>query len=177
MSVKKLLKFLDMPNICEDWSGEERRELANTVIEGYEADEESRSTWLKVNKTAMEVIKYIEENPDSEEKDFPFRKSCKVIYPLLYPAGVSLAARLTSHIVTNDKCVEFATNGLTNPQTEARVDAVGRYMNWELLIENKSWCMDMHKVLTETSFWGMSFIKIFRDHVEDVNKVNGRYGN
>lgn len=105
----KLFKMIAAKNAAELIDEEQRKEIAQLVVKGYEVDEASRSQWLTINQEAMKIIKHCED--DSANKNFPFHGAAKVVYPLLAPAVMQLAARMSTHIVSNDKVCFFATLG------------------------------------------------------------------
>lgn len=115
-SINKLLKILKSKNVAEDLDEDKCDDIAQDVILGYNIDEDSRATWLETNQEAMRIIKHCEDDLDGGDKDFPFHGAAKVIYPLLAPAVIQMAARMSTHIVQNDKVCEFAVLGPDQPE-------------------------------------------------------------
>ncbi len=107
-SLDKLLKYVSMSNIAEALDDEKLSQIADDVIKGYEIDEDSRKDWLEINKQAMDIIK---NKDDSTNRIKLYEGQCKLLFPLLAPATIQLASRLITHIVRNDKTVEFKVLG------------------------------------------------------------------
>lgn len=206
--LKKLIKAV---NVAEDMEADDRYEIAVRVCRGYDIDEDSRHKWLKMNESAMQIINFEEMN--DERKDFPFKNACKVVYPLLAPAIINLASRLSTVLVRNDKVVEVKVSGnkarqkatqVVNQQVQQsavaaaaqdsgqpppppgqvvsqsatqddpvilRGERISEFMSWERLIESPTWVLDMHKVCTIVSSWGVGFTKTYRDFIADVNVI------
>src|ERR1044071_6290808 len=107
-AVDKLLKFLNTVNIASLLDEDQLRTIANDVTVGYEIDQDSRIEWLDRNLEAMDIIHQCEKGVESRELS-------KVIYPLLAPAVIQLASRLSQHITRNDRVAETMVLGEDKP--------------------------------------------------------------
>lgn len=120
--IDTLLKLLASPNIAEELDEERRQEIADDVILGTEIDEETRETWLQNNLQAVKIIEQEGENASGTDL---YEGQCKVVYPLLAPAIVQLAARLSTHTVRNNRTMECAVLGpdkqIPDPKDVARI--------------------------------------------------------
>lgn len=168
MSATTLLKILESYNVSENMSDEERRNIALQVIRGYDIDCKSRSDWLEINDRAMDIVH--QTGDWAKDKDKPFEKSCKVIYPLLAPAIIQSAARLIPHLSRNGKSVEVAKFG-EDPQglIGLRSDRVSSFMNWQICIDS-DWLMQSHKLIHILTSWGVCFRRVFYDRIEERTK-------
>lgn len=186
-SLSKILKFLSDKNIAESLDAEQLKQIAEDVIKGYQIDEHSRADWLAANQEAMRIIK----NEDTkEERNGLFEGQANLVFPLLAPAIIQLAARLITHIVRNDKTVEFKILGEDTPVTQqgmqqspdgqqqmAQQPVPGKFvkqekakkvsglMNYELLVESKTWLKDTHKAMSVLAGWGVAFKQVYYDYV------------
>lgn len=174
-ALDKLLQYLTTKKNVAEYIDEDRcKEIADDVVNGYEIDDKSRQNWLNVNKEAVKIVKYAEENEMDGDKSFPFAKSAKVVYPLIAPAGIQLASRLIQHVVRNDKVVECVVLGedqpMIDPQTgqftgqyvkESKAKRVSDYMSYECLIESDTWLLDQHKLLSILVYWGVAFKEVY----------------
>jgi len=107
--IDKLLKLITKRNLAEDLPEERQTEIARDIISGYKVDDKTRQDWLSVNREAMRIIKHCEE--DGGGKVDLFEGQCKIIFPLLAPAIIQLASRLSSHTVRNGRTVECTVLG------------------------------------------------------------------
>jgi hypothetical protein len=181
-SIDKLLKYLKSYNIADMLDEEDQKEIARDVVEGYQIDEESRAQWLEMNRQAMAMIKTAErDDSKSSHKDFPFKGSAKIVYPLIGPAVIQMASRLIQHLVRNGKIGECDVLGpdqpMQNPQTgqptgtgikEAKAKRITDYLCYEKLVESNSWLPDMHKLCHILSSWGMAFKENYYDPVTET---------
>jgi hypothetical protein len=178
-AIDKLLKFLNSTNVAEFLDDDEKRQIVQDVILGCQVDEDSRLDWLETNLEAMKVIKHCEEAFNDPNKDFPFPKSAKVVYPLLAPAVIQLASRMCQSIVRNDKVVEIAVVGENEPievapgmmihPKEKKAQRVEKFLNYEFLLESDEWLKDTHKLFHIVASWGTAFRQVYYDPVRKKN--------
>lgn len=179
--IEKLLKFLHVKNIADELTDEECSSIADDVILGFNIDEDSRTSWLETNKEAMEIIKHCE-NDQGVTRDFPFSDSSKVIYPLLAPAVIQMAARMSTHIVNNDQVCGFAVLGTDQPEMvqdpqsgqqiptgkgikEAKAERLTKYASYIFLKKSKTWLKDTHKLMSIVASWGTGFRQVTYDPI------------
>lgn len=184
-SIDKLLKYLSVKNIADELDEDRCNEIAKDVILGYEIDEDSRTIWLETNKEAMEIIKHCEASNDTD-RDFPFEGSAKVIYPLLAPAVIQMAARMSTHIVQNDKVCNFTVLGPDQPEMtqgpaqpgqppqqiptgkgikQAKAERLTDYASYVFLKKSKTWLKDTHKLMSIVASWGTGFRQVTYDPI------------
>lgn len=176
-AVDKLLKLLKQKNIADMLEEEEKKQIIDDAIRGYEIDDDSRQIWLEANQKAMEIIKHCEEREG--EKDFPFPKSSKVIYPLLAPAVIHLASRMCQAIQRNDKVLECTIIGDNDPLEVApgmniypkqiKCDRIEKFLNYEFLLESDTWLKDTHKLCHIVASWGTGFRQVYYDPITQRN--------
>lgn len=184
-SIDKLLKYLAVSNIAKELDEEKCAEIAKDVVLGYQIDEDSRTVWLETNKEAMKIIKHCES--DDEVRDFPFQGSAKVIYPLLAPATIQMAARMSTHIVQNDRVCNFAVLGPDQPEMtqappaqpgmppqqvptgkgvkQAKAERLTDYASYVFLKKSKTWLKDQHKLCHIVASWGTGFKQVTYDPI------------
>lgn len=175
-ALDKLLKYMNSKNVAEFLDDKQLQDIADDVILGYQIDDDSRQQWLETNQNAVKLIKHCE---DGETRNFPFEDSAKVIYPLLAPAIIQLASRMTTHITRNNKVAECAVLGKDSPAMDQqtgqpipghfvkqdKAKRVGDYLSYELLIESKTWLKDDHKLCSIVAGWGIGFKQVYYDYI------------
>ena len=163
MSINKIVSLLKSDNIADDLADDELQKIADDVIIGYEVDEDSRADWLETNKKAMSIIKHCEDSDGSDiTRDGPFTDSSRVIYPLLAPAVIQMAARIIPQIVKNGQVCLFKVLG-PDPDGSKELSA-GRmtdYASYAFLTESKTWLKDTHKLCAIMSSWGTAFRQVY----------------
>lgn len=185
--IDKLLKFLDSQNVAEvlgdskdGVAKEDRlRQIGEDVYTGYEIDASTRERWLRANKEAMSIINTLESDNDTT-RDFPFKNACRVVYPLLGPAVIQMAARMTTHVVKNGRVLECAVLGKDSPEIDpvtqqptgmgikaAKSKRVTDYMNYKILIKSKTWLTEEHKLNSIVASWGTGFKRVKYNYITD----------
>lgn len=176
-SIDKLIKLLNSSaNLAENLDDETRLSIAQDVVEGYEIDLDSRKDWLEINQKALALAKTEETKSESASRDFPFDGASKVIYPLIGPAIIQLAARLSQHIVRNGRVAECTVLGQDqpqiNPQTgqptgegvkELKAKRITDWYSYKLLVESDSWLPDQYKLCSMLVAWGIAFKETYYD--------------
>lgn len=166
--IEKLLKLIDSKNIAENMDLQERNEIAQMVIKGYDIDCISRKEWLDVNKRAMDIVH--QSGEIAQVKNEPFKKASRVIYPLLSTAIIQLAARLIPHLVRDKKALDIAVQGEDPLEIiNARAKRVSDYMNYQLLLDTK-WLLNSHKLVNILAAWGICFRQVYFDTIERKTK-------
>lgn len=169
--IDKLLKYLNSDNVADELTEEQSKQIAEDVLTGYEIDEDSRSNWLETNKSAMMIIKHCEDQQSDQVRDFPFQDSAKVIYPLLAPAVIQMAARMCTHIVQNDQVCKFKALGPDLDGAKAALATkLTNYASYSYLLESKTWLKDTHKLCMIMSGWGTAFRQVYYDRVTKRDK-------
>lgn len=181
-AVDKLLKFLNSKNVADLLDDEDVAKIVDDVIVGYDIDEDSRRNWLTANQEAMTLIKVADQGADRSDKEFPFYKSSKVIYPLLTNAIIQLSSRMNQHTVRNGRVAECTVLGQDEPEVdpqsaqptgrgvkEAKAKRVSDFMSYEYLIESDTWLLDDYKMDTICAAWGVAFKECYYDPVTKSN--------
>ena len=163
MSIEKLLKFTELPNIAEILNEDRLKEICENITHGYDIDLASCEDWIKMNKEALDMI----EAKVNMEHTENYAHS-RVIYPLLASATIQLASRLIPHLVRNNKVVECAVLG-PDPQgiKSAKAAAISDFFSYDLLVDSDSWLKEAHKLIQMMCAWGTAYKKLYFDDSRD----------
>ena len=163
MAIDKLIKYINADNIATLLSDEQLVEIAQNAQHGFDIDENSCESWIKMNKDALKMIKA--ETSSEHTKSYAHSK---VIYPLLTSATIQLASRLIPHLVRNNKVVECAILGPDPDGLKAqKAEQLSNFFSYELLIDSDSWLKESHKLLHMVSAWGTGYRKLYYDVNQD----------
>jgi chaperonin GroES len=158
--IDKLLLLVDKINIAEKIDEEKLKQIGEDVVTGYEIDRDSRREWEKRCEEAIKFCKQIVKN-----KNFPWKDSSNVVYPLLTIAANAFAARTYPEIVKDgDKLVKFNISG-EDPENakQIRANRLSAYISWQLLVQGDSWETDLDKLLHQLPIVGTCFRKQYYD--------------
>ncbi|MDB6036000.1 MAG: hypothetical protein JWM16_6338 [Verrucomicrobiales bacterium] len=155
-----LMKLINEPNIVTRLPPEKLSEIADRVCSEYEIDDNSRETWMDINKSAMDLAMLVA----GETKTYPFDKASNVKYPLLTTAALQFSARAYPAIVPGERVVKCKTNGKDPDGSKAkRAERVSEFTSWQLLEEMPEWEPDTDKLLVILPIAGCVFRKKYWD--------------
>lgn len=178
--IDKLLKFLGSKNVAEFLDEEQRKQIAEDVVIGYQIDDDTRQDWLEVNRKAMELVKNTDALLEKVSKSVLFNKQAQVIFPLIAPAVIQMSSRLNQHLVRNGKVAEVKVLGKDQPLPElqdpsiqspmgykqAKARRLSEYLSYKLLIDSDTWLTDQHRLNQIVSGWGTGFKQVYYDEAK-----------
>jgi chaperonin GroES len=145
-------------NIANDLAEDKLIKIGNQVVQGYEADRETRKPWEKDLKQWSELALQV-----SKVKTFPWPNAANIKYPLLATAAMQFAARAYPTLVPSDarvvKCRIIGTD--TDGTKTDRARRVSTYMSYQLLDLMEDWEEEMDKLLITLPIAGTCFKKTF----------------
>lgn len=156
-----LKKLLETDNIAELLDQSERNSVAESIKKGYEIDKKSMSDWLDLTNDALKLFRQTK-----EFKNFPFDGAANVKYPLITKAALETGARLFSEIISGDKIVKFKVVGKDlDFQKDHRITRLSKFMNYDLLFQQKTWTRETDKILHMSPLIGIAFRKTYYDAI------------
>ena len=153
-------------NIAKKLTDEQLTKIGADVVEGYQADEDSRKEW-KTNleewtKTALQI---------SDKKTFPWPNASNIKFPLLSTAAMQFAARAYPTLVPADgKIVKCRVVG-SDPTGEKtnRAIRISKHMSYQVLEEMEEWDEQMDRLLITLPIAGTVFKKTYYDPEKQRN--------
>ena len=153
-------------NIASKLTDEQLKKIGSDVVEGYQADEDSRKEW-KTNleewtKTALQI---------SDKKTFPWPNASNIKFPLLSTAAMQFAARAYPTLVPADgKIVKCRVVG-SDPTGEKtnRAIRISKHMSYQVLEEMEEWDEQMDRLLITLPIAGTVFKKTYYDPEKQRN--------
>jgi len=153
-------------NIAEKLSDEDLITIGSDVVEGYEADEKSRSEWKENleewTKTALQI---------ADKKTFPWQGASNIKFPLLSTAAMQFAARAYPTLVPSDgkivKC-RIVGSDPTGEKTKRAV-RVSKHMSYQIMEEMEEWDEQMDRLLITLPIAGTVFKKTYFDSEKQRN--------
>lgn len=157
----------DNVNLASKLEEEELHKIGTQVVEGFNADDASRSDWKRNledwTKLALQV---------AEKKTFPWENASNVKFPIVSTAAMQFAARAYPTLVPSDgKIVKCRTVG-SDPTGEknARAIRISKHMSFQILDEMEEWEEEMDKLLLALPIAGTVFKKTYYDSDLGRNK-------
>jgi chaperonin GroES len=144
-------------NLTHMFDEEYLTRLGNQIKEDYNADEDSRSEWLKTYEKAMKIA-----NQVYEEKSFPWEKASNIRFPLITIGAMQFHARAYPALLPSKGVVETGTIGIDMDGTKGLLaKLVAAHMNYQFQFEIKDWEEDMDKLLITLPITGCEFKKTY----------------
>lgn len=156
--------YIESVNLAEKLDEDELQKIGQDAKEGYEADEKSRSDWLKAAEKWTELAKLT-----VKAKSFPWTNASNVKYPLLATAAMQFAARAYPSLLPSDGQVVASRIVGKDPQGDktAIAEAVSMYMSYQLLEEMDGWEEEMDRLLIMLPIVGTMFKKTYWDSLNE----------
>lgn len=137
--------------------------LADSVVEGYNADCLSRADWWLLVSKSMDIAKQV-----WEEKQDPFPKASNVKFPLITQAIIDFASRQYPQLIQNDRVVRMAVTGSDPDDTKyLKGERVCKCMNAQLLGASCNWEEETDKLLHVLPMVGTCFRKVYYHLFDD----------
>lgn len=146
-------------NIAEFLDKDTLNKIGAQVVQEYNADESSRSDWLKRYKRNLELATQTE-----EIKSHPWPNASNVKYPLLLNAGLQFHARAFPALIpgagiVTGKVIGKDEMGIKKVQAER----IAAHMSYQLTDEMTGWEEGMDRLLITLPFTGTEFKKTYFD--------------
>lgn len=146
--------------------------IGTQAHQGYQDDLSTRQKWETNNKEIDKLM--LQEN---EAKNYPFPNCSNVKYPLITEAVLQFSARAYPTIINNGNIALMKTIGRDeNDAKRARGERVAKDLNFQITEEIDDWDAGMDQLLTALPKDGVTFKKIYRDHVENKTCVDIVFG-
>lgn len=137
------------------------------ILQGYQADEDSRSEWMQQNVTWINqaLLK-------SSPKTFPWPKASNVKYPLLSTAAMQFSARAYPALVPSDGKIVKTRHIPYDPQgtIAEKADRIAKHMSYQIMCKMPGWEQDMDKLLMTMAISGICFKKTYHDDIEGIHR-------
>jgi chaperonin GroES len=146
-------------NLTDRFNDDDLTAIGGLVYEGYQADEASRSDWLRRNEAGMDFAMQV-----VKDKNWPWQGCSNVIFPLITIAALQFSSRAYSNIVSGTDIVKCRVPG-EDPSgaLTARSVRISKHMSWQVLEQDASWEEQHDRLLINDCIVGTAFIKAYFD--------------
>ena len=153
-------------NLAPELSDRKMQELSKVVRDRYEVDRESMKAWFGVMEKGLDLAAMTK-----GDKNYPYKNSSNIKYPLVTSAALQYNARAYPAIVPSGDPVQCQVHG-EDPQglKAARADRVGRFSSYQLKTKSPRWETDTDRLLFVGPIVGTMFRKWWFDPATQVMK-------
>lgn len=138
--------------------------IGSHVVNEFELDKESRSTWEKRVESAMMLALQV-----AETKSFPWQGASNIKFPLVTIAALQFHSRAYPALIPSSDLVKMNMDYAddTPPEQFESNKRVEKHMSFQLLKEDENWEAEMDKVLISVPIVGCAFKKTYWDFNEN----------
>jgi hypothetical protein len=145
-------------NLAEYLGDEELSDIAERVIEGFEADRDSRSEWDETLTRGLDLL-----GLKFEETGTAFDGSCAATHPLIIESAVKFQSKASQEILPANGPVRTQIIGDPDSQIVQQSNRVRRFMNYELTEMMPEYFDEMERMLFHLPIVGSAIVKMYYD--------------
>lgn len=155
------------PNVCDQFNDDDLAAIGRECAAGYEADRQSRTTWMSRNEAGMDLALQI-----SQAKTFPWPDASNVAFPLVTIAAMQFHARAYPAIINGNDVVKCAVNQPDpSGEIQARADRISKTMSWQVMHEDKAWEEQEDRCEFNLAIVGTNFKKSYRKDGKNTSEL------
>lgn len=152
-------EILQSVNIAENISKKELMTIGREAVDGYNIDEDSRADWLKSQEESLKLAVQVK-----EERNYPWKKSSNVKFPLLTIASLQFQARAYQTLIPDTSVVKGRVVGYDPDSSKAaKAMRISQHMSYQLLEEIENWEDDMDTLCFVLPICGTVFKKVYHN--------------
>jgi hypothetical protein len=149
-------------NLVDQLDDEQIQKLEHIVIANVQADEQSRSDWMKTMQFGLDLI-----GTKVEEKNTPFEGACSAQHPLLMESAVKFQSKASNELLPANGPVKCKIMGDVTPEKEEQATRVKNHMNYQIIEEMTEFYTDSERMLLYVPLVGSGFKKTYYNaHLE-----------
>jgi len=145
-------------NLAEYLGDDELSDIAERVIEGFEADKDSRSEWDETLTRGLDLL-----GLKFEETGTAFDGSCAATHPLIIESAVKFQSKASQEILPANGPVRTQIIGDPDSRIVQQSNRVRRFMNYELTEMMPEYFDEMERMLFHLPIVGSAIVKMYYD--------------
>jgi hypothetical protein len=114
-------------NLADTMEEGELDDIAQNVIDNYEADKDSRSEWESMFERGFDLL-----GLKLEQGSEPFEGACTAVHPLLIESAVKFQSKASNELFPSKGPVKAQILGKTTAEKELQANRVENFMNYQL---------------------------------------------
>ena len=145
-------------NLALSLDEDELLEIANNVIEEFDADKESRSEWESTFERGFDLL-----GLKLQETSEPFEGACTAVHPLIIESAVKFQAKASQELFPAKGPVRTQILGASTPEKEKQANRVMNFMNYQLTQQMPEYFDETERMLFNLPVFGSAFKKTYYD--------------
>ena len=143
-------------NLTETLNPEDLDELADQVIDNFQADKDSRSEWESMFERGFDLLG-LKLQPGSD----PFDGACTAVHPLLIESAVKFQSKASAELFPASGPVKANIMGKSTPEKEMQANRVQNFMNFQVTEQMPEYFDEFERMLFHLPLIGSAFKKVY----------------
>ena len=149
-------------NLAELFEEQELMQLANDLVEGFDADERSRQEWLQTYADGLDYLGF-----SMEDRDSPFEGASGVFHPVLSESVIRFQSNAIGEIFPAVGPVLTKVHGDETPEKMAQGRRVKEELNFQLTENMAEYRNETEQLLFRLPLAGSVFRKVYFDEINN----------
>ena len=145
-------------NIVAELDDEDLADIANTVVENFEADKDSRQEWESMFERGFDLL-----GLKLEQGSEPFEGACTAVHPLLIESAVKFQSKASNELFPSSGPVKTQIIGQATQEKELQANRVQNFMNYQLTEQMPEYFDEFERMLFHLPLIGSAFKKMYYD--------------
>jgi hypothetical protein len=145
-------------DLSETLDEEALGDIANDVIDNYQADKDSRADWESMFERGFDLL-----GLKLEQGSEPFDGACTAVHPLLIESAVKFQSKASGELFPVGGPVKTQILGKSTPEKEMQANRVQNFMNYQLTEQMPEYFDEFERMLFHLPLIGSAFKKLYYD--------------
>ena len=145
-------------NLAEDMDEGLLNDIANTVIDNFQADKDSRGEWDSMFERGFDLL-----GLKLEDTTEPFEGACTAVHPLLIESAVKFQAKASQELFPSGGPVKAQILGNQSVDKQEQANRVQNFMNYQLTEQMPEYFDEFERMLFHLPLIGSAIKKVYYD--------------
>ena len=145
-------------NLAEDMEEGLLNNIANTVIDNFQADKDSRGEWDSMFERGFDLL-----GLKLEDTTEPFEGACTAVHPLLIESAVKFQAKASQELFPSGGPVKAQILGNQSVDKQEQANRVQNFMNYQLTEQMPEYFDEFERMLFHLPLIGSAIKKVYYD--------------
>ena len=143
-------------NLTDTLEQEDLDEIADQVINSFQADKDSRAEWESMFERGFDLLG-LKLEPGTD----PFDGACTAVHPLLIESAVKFQSKASAELFPASGPVKANILGKATPEKEAQANRVQNFMNYQVTEQMPEYFDEFERMLFHLPLIGSAFKKVY----------------
>ena len=145
-------------NLADSLEEDDLEDIANTVIEKYDADKASRSEWESMFERGFDLL-----GLKLEDTTEPFEGAATAVHPLLIESAVKFQSKASGELFPSKGPVKVQILGNVTESKQKQGNRVQNFLNYQVSEQMPEFFDETERMLFHLPLLGSAFKKIYYD--------------